>query len=105
MFFKMLFRTMLYQSLIKPERFNFMQVINHCLYMRYAENYCLCKLRAIDAVRSYLFKIDINFRREEAGKELVLARQSSLEKGIDPMSPDYPDIENVLDAKEAKDAR
>lgn len=94
---------MLYQVLFsflpRPENMNFLGRGFWSIYRSFYES---IKDKVISYHRRKLCGLDLNFKMEEAGKELVRRRQLALEQGIDPLSSKYPDIFDVLGLKKEK---
>lgn len=88
-----MFYTVLFYFMPKPENMIF---LGHGFWSIYRSFYESIKDKVISYHRRKLCGLDLNFKMEEAGKELVRRRQLALEQGIDPLSSKYPDIFDVL---------
>ncbi|MCW9054523.1 MAG: hypothetical protein OQJ98_00875 [Candidatus Pacebacteria bacterium] len=62
----------------------------------YAGLYDWLKKKTIAYYRSQLMKLDTGFMISEAGRELIRKRNEARERGIDPMSSEYPGLDDVL---------
>ncbi|MCA9355570.1 hypothetical protein KC865_03420 [Candidatus Kaiserbacteria bacterium] len=77
-----------------PRRFSLFGRNFVLLYGSYYERY---KKAVIRYHKSQLSNLDVGFRMEEAGKELVRRRNEARERGVGPLDPGYPDLHDVMD--------
>jgi hypothetical protein len=94
-----MFYSILFSFLPTPMKIGF---LGKNFWTTYTQFYLSTERKAISYHRRKLCEMDLNFKMEEAGKELVRRRQLALEQGIDPLSSKYPDISDVLGLKKEK---
>lgn len=75
-----------------PRRFKFFG--NRFVFWYYAQ-YSRYEQAVIEYHKSELCKLDINFRLNEASKELMRRREEARGRGIGPLDPEYPDLSDV----------
>ena len=68
----------------------------------YSNLYFACEKKAITWHRSRLHEIDENYRWQQAQLKLVNARNLALKQGVDPLSPNYPDILHFYESPSVK---
>ncbi len=91
-----MFNVIIFKVMPRPK---FMFWLGFTLGWSYASVYEWFKKKTIAYHKDQLRNLDLEYRFAEAGAELVRRRNDARDKGIGPMDPGYPELEDVLPSK------